>query len=169
MNISKLILGTGCYSNIKSGNTVSITGDGGTAWGYFGPSYKKLAPRLVTYEKYAEGLSILEHIKQTGTKEEYLYYRNLIEDEYIRSYYELRLQNLNMDELLNILYERFGNNIILLCHEPVDEFCHRRLVADFLEIKYGIYIPEIITYTNNFDFVKSNPIRYKQKLLKIMK
>ena len=166
MHISNVILGTGCYSNIRSGNTVSITGDGGNHWGYFGPSYKKLAPRLVTYEKYALGLKELEKI---NNKEEYLYYRNLIEDEYIKSYYELRLQNLNTDELLNILYERFGSNIILLCHERVNEFCHRRLVADFLEIKYGIYIPEIISYTSDSEFIKANPIRYKQKLLKVMK
>ena len=32
-----IILGTGNYANVKCGNTVSITGDGGNAWGYFGP------------------------------------------------------------------------------------------------------------------------------------
>ena len=169
MHISKIILGTGCYSNINSGNTVSITGDGGNAWGYFGPSYKKLAPRLVTYEKYAERLTKLEQIKQTGTKEEYLYYRNLIEDEYIKSYYELRLKDLNPDELLEILYSKFGNNIILLCHEPIDEFCHRRLVADYLELKYGIYIPEIVSYIDDNNYKTDTPIRYKDKLLKLMR
>ena len=43
-NLSKVILGTGNYYNVKSGNTVSVTGDGGNAWGYFGPAYKKLVP-----------------------------------------------------------------------------------------------------------------------------
>ena len=43
-DISKIMLGTGNYDNIKSGNTVFITGDSGNGWGYFGPSYKKLAP-----------------------------------------------------------------------------------------------------------------------------
>ncbi|HPF82738.1 MAG TPA: hypothetical protein PLV83_00995 [Bacilli bacterium] len=51
--LPSMILGTGNYSNITAGNTISITGDGGNAWGYFGPSYKKLAPRLVTYTSYA--------------------------------------------------------------------------------------------------------------------
>lgn len=30
--ISRIILGTGNYQNVKCGNTVSITGDGGNAW-----------------------------------------------------------------------------------------------------------------------------------------
>ena len=34
MDVSKIILGTGSYSTVLSGNTVSITGDGGNAWGY---------------------------------------------------------------------------------------------------------------------------------------
>ena len=62
--ISDIILGTGSYENVKSGNTVSITGDGGNAWGYFGPSYKKLAPRLVTYTPYAEKLEELNKLKE---------------------------------------------------------------------------------------------------------
>ena len=52
--ISNIILGTGNYCNVKSGNMVSVTGDGGNDWNYFGPAYKKLAPRLITYDLYAE-------------------------------------------------------------------------------------------------------------------
>ena len=37
----KIILGTGSYEDVKCGNTVSVTGDGGNAWNYFGPAYKK--------------------------------------------------------------------------------------------------------------------------------
>ena len=33
-----IILGTGSYDNVLSGNTVSVTGDGGNAWNYFGPA-----------------------------------------------------------------------------------------------------------------------------------
>ena len=39
-----IILGTRSYDNVKNGNTVSITGDGGNAFGYFANAYKKLAP-----------------------------------------------------------------------------------------------------------------------------
>ena len=59
-NLSKVILGTGNYYDVKSGNTVSVTGDGGNAWGYFGQAYKKLAPKLVTYTPYSEKLEELE-------------------------------------------------------------------------------------------------------------
>ena len=59
MELSKIIRGTGSYNTVFSGNTVSITGDGGNAWNYYGPAYKKLAPKLVTYTPYAEKLERL--------------------------------------------------------------------------------------------------------------
>ena len=167
MDYSKVILGTGNYDNIKRGNTVSVTGDGGNAWGYFGPSYKKLAPKLVTYTPYSLKLEKLNELKKDLSKvKEYLEYRKQIEDEYIKSYYEIRLKNLDVEELLNTLYSKFGNNIILLCHEPIDEFCHRRLIADYIELKTGIYIPELIQENN--EYKKVNPIRYKKQLKKII-
>ena len=169
VDLKNIILGTGSYATIKSGNTVSITGDGGNAWGYFGPAYKKLAPRLVTYEPYAGKLIELEKLKEDITKvKEYLEFRKVIEDEYIKSFYEIRLKNLDVKELLYILKERYGDNIIFLCHEPIDEFCHRRLVADYIELITGIYIPEIST-DNMGNIKKHNPIRYKNRLLKVMK
>ena len=168
-NLSNIIIGTGSYSNVKSGNTVSITGDGGNAWGYFGPSYKKLAPKLVTYLPYAKNLEELEKLKNNIYKyKEYLEYRKYIEDEYIKSYYDIRLKELDVKELLYILREKFGNNIILLCHESVDEFCHRRLVADYIELETGIYIPELVIDKNN-NVKKISPIRYKNRLKEIMK
>lgn len=167
-DLSKIILGTGSYVNVKSGNTVSVTGDGGNAWGYFGPAYKKLAPKLVTYLPYAEKYQKLIELRSDVLKvKEYLELRKQIEDEYIESYYNLRLKNLNVEELLITLYNKFGDNIILLCHEPVEEFCHRRLLADYIELKTGIYIPEIITEENGY-IKKINPIRYKNRLNKIM-
>ena len=161
---NNVILGTGSYSSVKSGNTVSVTGDDGNAWNYFGPAYKKLAPRLITYLPYAEGYEKLQQIKDPS---EYLVYRKMIEDEYIYSYYETRLKNLDVDELLNILYSRFGDDIILLCHEDPSEFCHRRLIADYIELETGIYIPEICV-SEEGKVKKIMPIRYKNRLNKII-
>lgn len=167
-NLSKIILGTGNYVSVKSDNTLSVTGDGGNAWGYFGPTYKKLAPKLVTYLPYAEKYQRLIELRSDALRvKEYLELRRQNEDEYIESYYNLRLKNLNVEELLITLYNKFGDNIILLCHEPVEEFCHRRLLADYIELKTGIYIPEIITEENGY-IKKINPIRYKNRLNKIM-
>lgn len=167
-NLSNVIIGTGNYDNVKSGNTVSITGDGGNAWGYFGPSYKKLAPKLVTYIPYKEKYDELLKLKKDTSKvKEYLEYRKEIEDEYIKSYYDIRLKELNVNELLYILKEKFGNEIILLCHEPVDEFCHRRLVADYIELETGLYIPEI-EVTKDKKIKKISPIRYKNRLNEVI-
>ena len=167
--MNNIILGTSNYQNIKTGNTVSVTGDGGNAWGYFGPSYKKLAPKLVTYIPYHEKLEKLHSLKNDVTKlKEYIEFRKKIEDEYIKSYYDIRLKNLDVNFLLATLYNKFGNNIILLCHEPIDEFCHRRLIADYIELKTGMYIPEI-RQDENGNIKKINPIRYKERLKKLMK
>lgn len=160
-DLSNIVLGTGNYQNVKSGNTVSVTGDGGNAWGYYGNSYKKLAPRLVTYKKYA--LKYEKLVKYKENTLEYIEFRRQIEDEYISSYYETRLKNLDVIDLLKTLENKFGSNIILLCHEELCEFCHRRLIADYIEIKTGIYIPEV--KVNEEGLVKKiNPIRYKNRL-----
>lgn len=165
---SKIILGTGSYASIKKGNTVSITGDGGNAWGYFGPSYKKLAPKLITYNPYAEKYEkLLEIKKDIRRAEEYVKIRKQIEDEYIRGYYETRLKNLNVLELLTILENKFGNNIILLCHEPIEEFCHRRLIADYIELMTGMFIPEL-EITSDGAIKKLVPIRYKDRLRSVI-
>ena len=60
---------------------------------------------------------------------------------------------MDQDELLERLSqeikEKFGDNIILLCHElpgtklNKEHFCHRRLLADWIELETGIIIPEI--------------------------
>lgn len=168
-NINKIVLGTGNYYSVKSGNTVSITGDGGNEWGYFGPAYKKLAPKLVTYKPYANKLEELNKLKEDLTKvKEYLEFRKEIEDEYIKSYYNIRLRYLDVRELLYDLENRFGSDIILLCHETVDEFCHRRLIADYIELEMGFYIPEV-SVDELGNVKKILPIRYKNRLKETMK
>ena len=168
-DLSKVIFGTGSYENVKAGNTVSVTGDGGNAWNYYGHAYKKLAPRLVTYTPYAERLEHLKELRSDLTKvQEYLAFRKQIEDEYIRSYYDMRLKGLNVEELLETLHALFGDEIILLCHEPPEEFCHRRLVADYVELKTGIYIPEV-SVDEQGKVKKLTPISYKNRLLEVMR
>ena len=164
-DIKNIILDTGSYDNVKSLNTLSITGDGGNWWGYYGPAYKKLAPKLVTYIPYAKKLEELNKLIK-GTKE-YTIFKKQIEDEYIKSYYDIRLKDLDVIELLYSIESKFGSEIILLCHEPINEFCHRRLVADYIELKTGIYIPEV-SVDEQENIKKLVPIRYKNKLKKLM-
>ena len=160
--MNRIIIGTGCYQNVKSGNTVSITGDGGNSFGYYGPSYKKLAPSLKLYEYYRDNPDKL-------TELELIIY-------YIENYFNHRLINLDTKELLYNLKEKFKDNIILLCHElPSDSdlitrkhFCHRRVIADYIELTTGITIPEIsIDQCGNI--TTHNQPDYKPILKKIMK
>lgn len=166
--VKRIILGTGSYDTVKFGNTVSITGDGGNAWNYFGPAYKKLAPRLMTYLLYADALKDLEKIKDSIPIEEYTKKKRKIEFTYIKSYYETRLKNLEMEDFLKTLEAKFGTNIIFLCHEPVNEFCHRRVLADYIELQTGVYIPEVKIMSND-EFKLKQPLNYKQELKRIMK
>lgn len=130
-----IIKGTSCYDNAKSGNLVSITGDGGNAWGFYGNSYKKMSPKLYLWQYYDQNPDNLTEDK--------------LIDWYIKEFYKLRLTNLNPFIFLNTLNEKFGNEIILLCHElpnrklNKEHFCHRRLLADWIELETGIIIPEI--------------------------
>ena len=41
------------------------------------------------------------------------------------------------------VYEDLGDDAILLCWEPPGTFCHRRLVAEWLEKNLGVVVPEI--------------------------
>lgn len=166
--VKRIILGTGSYDTVKFGNTVSITGDGGNAWNYFGPAYKKLAPRLMTYLLYADALKDLEKIKDSIPLEEYTKKKRKIEFTYIKSYYETRLRNLEMEYFLKTLEAKFGTNIIFLCHEPVNEFCHRRVLADYIELQTGVYIPEVKIMSND-EFTLKQPLNYKQELKRVMK
>lgn len=166
--VKRIILGTGSYDTVKFGNTVSITGDGGNAWNYFGLAYKKLAPLLMTYLLYADALKDLEKIKDSIPLEEYTKKKRKIEFTYIKSYYETRLRNLEMEDFLKTLEAKFGTNIIFLCHEPVNEFCHRRVLADYIELQTGVYIPEVKIMSND-EFTLKRPLNYKRELKRIMK
>jgi hypothetical protein len=41
----------------------------------------------------------------------------------------------------NKVYDMFANKV-LLCWEPAGEFCHRRIVADWIKEELGIEVPE---------------------------
>lgn len=153
-----IIKGTSCYQNAKSGNLVSITGDGGNAWGFYGNAYKKMAPRLYLWQYYDTNPDNL-------TEEELI-------DWYIKEFYELRLKELNPNELLNNLKNKFGEEIILLCHElpslklNKEHFCHRRLLADWIELETGIIIPEIsINVDGNIQSLETYDLKPKIKKL----
>ena len=62
-----------------------------------------------------------------------------IEDKelYTKLYYEQVLNNLNPQEV----YNELGDNAVLLCYEKT--FCHRHIVAKWLEEKLGVEVKEL--------------------------
>ena len=60
-------------------------------------------------------------------------------EEYTRRYRNAVLNRLDPKKV----YKDLGDDAILLCWEKPDEFCHRRLVAEWLEEALGIKIPEL--------------------------
>jgi uncharacterized protein (DUF488 family) len=42
-----------------------------------------------------------------------------------------------------VVFEELGEDAILICWEKSGKFCHRRLVADWLEKNLGIQVPEL--------------------------
>ena len=155
-----IIKGTSCYENSKNGNLVSITGDGGNAWGFYGNSYKKMSPRLYLWQYYSQNPDNL-------TDEELINW-------YIKEFYNLRLKDLDANEFIKVLNEQFGEEIILLCHElpgleiNKEHFCHRRLLADWIELETGIIIPEISIDNNGIASIKDT-YDLKPKIKKLIK
>lgn len=102
---------------------------------------------------------------------------NLTEDKlidwYIKGFYKLRLMNLNPFIFLNTLNEKFSNEIILLCHElsnselNKEHFCHRRLLADWIELETRIIIPEI-SIDENAKTIQEEIYDIKPKIKKII-
>ena len=58
---------------------------------------------------------------------------------YTIEYYKQVLNTLDVEKVYNDLSDK-----VLLCWEGSDKFCHRRLVAEWIERKLNIVLPEII-------------------------
>ncbi len=110
---------TSNFRNIDKNNIddyVSIAGKS-PDW-YIGREYKKLAPKYWFFKKY----------KKDGD-----------EEFYIEQYYKEVLNGLNPQEI----YQELGKDSVLLCYENYNQFCHRFIVAEWLEKELGIKIKEI--------------------------
>jgi len=83
-------------------------------------------------------------------------YMNDPESEYTPKF-EQKLRNLSAKSVVKELEElSLGKDVVLLCHEKAGEFCHRRLVADWLNRELGIDVPELGKMEDfyNPDFIK---------------
>ena len=79
------------------------------------------------YPKLYPSASLLFDYKANGDKEEYVN----------RYYYDV-LGKLNAEQV----FSELGENAVLLCYEKSGAFCHRRIVAQWLEDRLDIDVPE---------------------------
>ena len=110
-------MNTSYYSkSASSPNAVSIAGRAPT-W-YKGREYKKLAPKYWFFKKY----------KEDGD-----------EKFYTEQYQKEVLDKLDVQTVFNEL----GEDAILLCWESPEKFCHRHLVANWLNKNLDIKVTEL--------------------------
>ena len=119
------MLYTGSYTNFMDDERgISISGDKGKQVNYQGDYYKKLAPKYDFWKKWHD------NIGKISDKENNLFY--------VSSYVNNVLYNLDATNVLLKLNER-----ILLCYEESYDFCHRHIVACWLEDELGMMVPEL--------------------------
>lgn len=89
---------------------------------YTGIQYKALAPKYGFFMEWK---------------------KNHNNDFYVKHFYSEVLDNLNPKDVYNKLHElSVGKDCVLLCYEKSDDFCHRHIVAKWLEDNLGIIVKE---------------------------
>ena len=89
--------------------------------GFTGLRYQKLAPKYDWWKRWRD-----EKLSDQWFKERY---------------YETVLNQLDPFVVVQEL-QSFGENVVLLCYETPEKFCHRHLVAEWLNNKVGTEIHE---------------------------
>lgn len=116
---------TGYYANIKKyeeAGLIPVAISGKVPDFYDGLTYKEFAPRWNTFKKWKNGeISNAEYV------EEYKKYLNTLDKEDIKMDFDSPNK---------------CNNMILLCYEKSGDFCHRHVLADWLEENFGYEVKE---------------------------
>lgn len=120
------MISTCSYKNFNSNlaSTIAISGDHGKQANYNGRYFRELAPKLSFWEKWHDNIGVIPEEENTKY--------------YIEQYYKEVLSKLNPE----IIFDKLNYNI-LLCYEDNTEFCHRHVVAEWLQILLEEEIPEI--------------------------
>lgn len=84
---------------------------------------------LRPFPKLYPGWNLVEHYKKGEDSDE----------EARASYYDKVLRQLDPQAI----WQELGEDAVLLCWEKPGDFCHRRLVAEWLEKRLGVTIKEL--------------------------
>lgn len=115
---------TGNYFECKSGNLISISRDKGEDAGFDGKYIMEFAPKREFFKKWRSNIGIIP-------EEENNRY-------YINEYYKQVLSQIDIPALL-----KGEKNPILLCYEKEGQFCHRHVLAEYIELMYNIKVSDI--------------------------
>ena len=115
---------TGNYDECKRGNLISISGDRGKSIGFVGKAIPQLAPKRGFWNIWHSNMGKIS----SEANARY----------YIQEYYRQVLSKVNIEELL-----RGEKDPILLCYEKGQDFCHRHILAEYIEMLYGIKVRDI--------------------------
>ena len=142
---------------------IAISGDEGKLAGFEGRGCRKLSP-YPFYRKWKAIEEKNEKELKTGkiSKAEYKKRKEVNQQSYIEKFYNIVLKPLDPKEI----YNELGENSVLLCFEKPTEFCHRFLVAGWLELNLEVQIDEY-DFENN-EIVIKNKQNLKEKLKKVI-
>lgn len=140
---------TGKYENCITDMGISISGDRGKLVGYKGESFPTLAPKLGFWKEWHNNIGIID--EKTNN------------DFYIIEYYRQVLSKLNPREVLEYLKNR-----IMMCYEDPNLFCHRHIVAAWLETELGITVPEV-KFENGLLIPIERNLEIKESYLRLIK
>lgn len=119
------MISTSCHKNWKSTHysTYAISGNRGKDVNYSGKVYPKLAPKLQFWKVWHNNIGVISDEENNKF--------------YVQEYYEQVLSKLDPEQI----YRKLDGSV-LLCYEDNTEFCHRHVVAAWLEILLDVTVPE---------------------------
>lgn len=139
---------TGNYTDCKAGNLISISRDKGKSAGFDGKVLTELAPKRGFWDEWRNNIGKIPEEKNTKF--------------YIQEYYKQVLSQVDIEELL-----KDEKDPILLCYERGQDFCHRHVVAEFINIRYGIDVEDLIINENRIR-INKRPENVRKILEKVL-
>ena len=156
---------TSYYANLKNIDKakftpIAISGDCGKLVGFEGVALRELSP-YPFFKKWKTIEDKIDDMYDAGeiSMKEYRDYKQENQNAYIRQFYQSVLKKLDPREV----YSKLGENAVLVCFEKPTEFCHRFLVAGWLEYNLNMEVNEF-GYENDKQ-VQENRARLKSKII----
>ena len=115
---------TGNYFQCKAGNLISISLDKGEDAGFEGRAMLEFAPQKEFFKTWRKNRGVIPEEDNNW--------------EYVNKYYRQVLSKIDILELL-----KNEVNPILLCYEKDQEFCHRHILAEYIELMYDKKVRDI--------------------------